>query len=83
MDFFLIRDGSGATNRIFGYTESTEKCVFKAKLNKAFLHIIVIPNFIAYLMIIQKLCSAFGGLHFEKSSNMPKIWQKKEEEKLI
>ena len=71
---FHVSGGIGRISKIrvltFGYPESDEKWV-EGKLNKAFLH------FLAIFDDFSKLRSTFSSVfHFEKSSNMAKIWQK-------
>ena len=66
---FLVMDRIPEIGYSGTYLESAEILVFKGKLNKTFLHFL--SNF------WHIWCCAFGALYSGKSSNMPKIWQKK------
>ena len=70
----MISDRLGTQNWIFGYLESAEWIIGLRQVEQGF------SSFLCQIFGIfdgfAKFHSAFGMLHFEKSSNMAKIWQK-------
>ena len=71
--YATVSGWTGNQNLIFGFLLISWKGL---KANRRRQFIIVLSNFLPYLMIFQSSAAPNRALHFEKSSNMEKIWQK-------
>ena len=69
---YKTSDRSGSPKPGFRFLQVQSRNGFKASSTKIFF---IFAKFLPYLMIFQSFASLSTLLYFEKSSNMPKIWQ--------